>query len=252
MADRGEGLRVRFARIPGETPAAVLRRPLYLPAVLEGFGWAEEFSHTEYDTIRAGQFSQPAMGPVTARRLRAVDDVEALTMTWEPAWLVEQGVDPDDVHDELFAAGRSRRPVELLASLKLNEAPLLRMAITVRSIGVQLRRGQPDTLYYSLKFAEWRNAEVDRKGTGSARRGANSAGGGLPATHNLTAADTLHSLALRYYKSARAWPVIANANAIRGIGQGTPLVQMARFRVGSKIKIPVAGVVVGTGTASRG
>jgi nucleoid-associated protein YgaU len=242
MADRGEGLRVRFAKIPGETPAAVLRQPLYLPAVLEGFGWTEEFSHSEYDTIRAGQFSQPAMGPVTARRLRAVDDVEALTMTWEPAWLVEQGVDPDDVHDELFAAGRSRKPVELLASLKLNEAPLLRMAITVRSIGLQLRRGQPDTLYYSLKFTEWRNAEVGRKGAGSA-------GGALPTTHKLTATDTLHSLAMRYYKSARAWPVIAEANAIRGVGQSTALVRMARFRVGSKIKIPAAGIVSGTSTA---
>jgi len=252
MADRGEGLRVRFAKIPGETPAAVLSQPLYLPAVLEGFGWTEEFSHSEYDTIRAGQFSQPAMGPVTARRLRVVDDMEALTMTWDPAWLVEEGVDPDDVHDELFAAGRSRKPVELLASLKLNEVPLLRMAITIRSIGLQLRRGQPDTLYYSLKFSEWRNAEVDRKGTGSARQGSTSSGGSLPATHNLTASDTLHSLALRYYKSARAWPTIAEANSITGVGQSTPLVEMARFKVGSKIKIPADAFVAGTGTAARG
>lgn len=239
---RGEGLRVRFSKVAGETPAAVLRQPLYLPAVIEGFGWTEDFAHTEYDTIRAGQFSQPAMGPASARQLRTVDDMETLTMTWDPAWLVEEGVDPDDVHDELFAAGRSRQPVELLASLKLNEAPMLRMAITIRSIGSQLRRGQPDTTYYALKFVEWRNAEVGRKGAGSS-------GGALPTTHNLTATDTLHSLAMRYYKSAKAWPVIAEANSIRGVGQSTALVRMARFKVGSKIKIPAGGIVSGQATS---
>lgn len=241
---RGEGLRVRLSRIPGETPPGVLAAPLYLPAVIDGFGWTENFSHTEYDTVRGGQFSQPAMGPATARQLRGVDDVTALTMEWEPKWLVELGVDPEAVYDALFAAGRARAAVELLVAEKLGVGrPMLRMNITIRSINVQMRKGEPDTLYYLLRFTEWRNATAERKGAGGSEG---------PKTATLTATDTLHSLSMKFYKTATEWKAIATANGIKGVGQSTPLVQMARFKVGSKIKIPpVLGIKVGPSTTSQ-
>lgn len=211
--------------------------------MLNGFGWTETFSHSEYDTVSGGQFSQPAMGPATARQLRDTDDIETLTMTWEPSWLVELGVDPDDVYDELFSVARSRKPVELLVSPKLDERPLLRMSVTIRSIQIQVRKGEPDTLYYALRLKEWRNASVDRKGAGAP---------GLPTTHKLTASDTLHSLSMHYYKTATEWKAIAEANAIKGVGQSTRLVTMARFKVGSKLKIPeIRGIKVGVGTAAK-
>lgn len=240
---RGEGLRVRIASIPGETPKTVLRAPLYFPVLLNGFGWTETFSHTEYDTVRGGEFSQPAMGPATARKLRDTDDMETLTMSWEPSWLVEAGVEPDDVYDVLFGVGRSRKPVELLVAPKLGERPLLRMPITIRSIAIQMRKGEPDTLYYVVRAKEWRNASAERKGAGAPN---------LPTTHKLTASDSLHSLSTLYYKTATEWKAIAAANAIRGIGQSTKLVTMKRFKVGSKIKIPeIRAIRVGAGITSK-
>lgn len=227
---RGEGLRVRLSRIPGETPKTVLAQPLILPAVMRNFGWSEEALHSEYDTVRAGQFSQPALGPATARRLRAVDDVETLTVEWDAPWLVERGIDPDRVYDELFGVLRSRKPCELLVTPKFGpERPLLRMDITIRSIAPQMREGEADTIYYVLRWSEWRRAEGKRRGAGKPK---------LPTTHKLTATDTLYSLSMRYYYSARGADVIASANAIKGWGKKTPLVQMQRYKVGSKLKVP--------------
>lgn len=229
---RGQGLRVRLSRIPGETPKDVLRAPLYLPAVIDGFAWSEEFSHSEYETVRAGQLSQPAQGPATARMLRTVEDVETLTVEWDPPWLVEQGHDPDDVRRELFAIGRSRKPVELLATPKLGGESLLRMDVTVRSIRTQLRRGEPDSLYYSIAITEWRDATGARKGAGRGRSDK------LPTTHKLTATDSLYSLSTHYYHSAVGADDIAKANGIRKFGRKTALVKSKRYKVGSKIKIP--------------
>lgn len=229
---RSDGLRVRFARIPGETPKDVLTTPMYLPAVLRSFGWSEAFSHVEYDTVRAGQFSQAAQGPATARQLRTLDDVETLTVEWNPVWLVETGQSPEEVYSDLFAMARSRRPVELLASLRAGGPTLLRMNISIRSISVQLREGEPDSRYYTLRITEWR-----KPGTG--RRGGSGAGdpAKLPTTHVLTATDSLHSLSMHYYHSAGGADDIARANGIKW-GKKTPLVKMKRYKVGSKIKIP--------------
>jgi hypothetical protein len=235
---RSDGLRARFARIPGETPKTVLRLPLYLPAVLNSFGWSESFSHVEYDTIRAGQFSQPAQGPATARQLRVLDDVETLTVEWNPVWLVENAQNPEQVRAALFAIGRSRKPVELLVSLGLGGPTLLRLNVTMRSIQAQLRSGEPDSIYYALRISEWRSAKTQR-------RGATPGGDKLPTTHRLTATDTLHSLSMHYYHSANGANDIARANGITHFGYKTPLVKYKRFKVGSKIKIPRLSSAVG-------
>lgn len=226
-------MRVRFARIPGETPKTVLRKALFLPATIGAIGVTEEAQHTEYDTIRAGQFSQPAQGPVTARRLRSVDDIETLTVEWDPVWLVERGQDPADVRRQLYAILRSRRGVELLMTPKLGEtgAEFIRFAVTIRAISMQIRRGEPDTVYFTLKLSEWRNAAIKRKGQGTR-------GSKLPTTHRLTAQDTLHSLSQLYYLTSAHGRLIAKANKIKGVGLSTRLVLMKRFKVNSKIRIP--------------
>lgn len=231
---RGEGLRVRFKRIPGETPKGVLRRPLILPAVLGAFGWTEEFLHSDYGTVRAGQFSQPAAGPATARQLRTIDDIETLTVDWDPVWLVQSGQDPAEVRRNLYALGRSRKPAELLATLQFGDAPLLRLSVTVRSIAALLKEGEPDSIYYTLRLEEWRNATGGRRGEGKG-------GSRLPTTRRLKADDTLSSLAQHYYHSHKHWRTIAKANGIRDFGASTELVKHRRFKVGSKIRIPKVG-----------
>lgn len=233
---RGEGLRVRLARIPGETPKGVLHRPIILPAVLNTFGWTEEFLHSEYGTVRDGQFSQPAMGPPAARQLRTLDDIETLTIAWDPPWLVQQGQDPDDVYRQLFAIGRSKRAVELLATLQFGpQRPMMRTNITIRSISPLLKQGEADSMYYTVRISEWRDASGKRRGEG---RGSAAK---LPTTHKLTTADTLSSLSQHYYHSHKHWRAIAHANGIHGFGASTALVKYGRYKVGSKIKIPKVG-----------
>lgn len=226
-----DGLRVTLSAIPGETPAGILSSELTLPAVLRTFGWTEEAEHSEYTTVRDGQFSQPSQGDATARRLRGIDDIETLTLLYDPPWLVEQGLDPRDVYSDLFGVLRSRRAVELLVMSPLEDHAILHLdGCTIRSITVQMREGEPDTRYYNLKLVEWRGATVERRGTGSSSK--------LPTTHKLAAGDTLYSLSMRYYKTALRAEALKDANAIRGWGSKTPLVEMSRFKVGSKFKIP--------------
>jgi hypothetical protein len=227
---RGEGLRVRFAKVPGETPKGVLSEALILPAVMRGFSWSEEALHTEYDTVRGGQFSVPGQGPASARRLRTVDDIDTLTITWDPPWLIERGLDPDEVRSTLYAILRSRRAVELLVTPQFGHPSLLRMNVTVRSVSSAMREGEPDTIYYTLRLAEWRKLTAGRRGEGRASK--------LPKTHKLTATDSLYSLAMHYYHTSEAAAAIAFANGIRNWGKKTPLVKTKRYKVGSKITIP--------------
>lgn len=235
---QGRGLRVRFARIRGETPADILRTPLYLPAVVGAFSWTEEFTHTEYGTIEDGQFSQPALGGRDARQLRQLDNIETLTLTWTPAWLVAYNLDPAYVKRVLQQIGRSRRAFLLTATAKNSPTPtLMRTPATLRSLGTAMRQGEPDTLYYTLTIAEWRDAEVERRGHRRGK-GDDGRGGNLPTTHELEAIDTLYSLSRHFYKTHAGADDIAKANGIKTFGKKTPLVEYGGYKVGTKIKIP--------------
>jgi hypothetical protein len=124
----GPGLRVRFARIPHETPKNVLRHPLYLPVTLGDFTIEEEFEHRDYTTVGAGEFSAPAGGPATARRLRTTD-LETLTIDWHKyaRWLTNPHITPG------------------------------------RRVTRTLKPGEKDTRYYTLEIKEWRDNSLTRR-----------------------------------------------------------------------------------------
>lgn len=229
---RADGLRLRLARIPGETPKGVLSKPLILPAVLGSFGWAEDALHSEYDTIKAGEFSQPALGGAKARRLRKLDDVETLTVDWDPVWLIERGQDPQEVYSQMYAVLRSKKPCAMIATLNFTDRPLLQIDVTIRSITLQLRQGEPDSRYYVLSISEWRRADGRRKGSGA---GANRRHGTTAKVSDVT---TLYSLAIEFFGSYTAADSIAAANGIKGFGKNDFLWQYGRYKIGSTVKIP--------------
>lgn len=247
MARRGDGLRVRFARIPGETPATVLREPLYLPAVLGEFAVDESAEHSEYRTVGSGTFSQGTASrrtlSTTARQagadegpdLRSID-LEALTLDWDAPWLLERGVSPAHVKRELTRILRSKKPFEVLAMLRLGETrpEEVRMYATLRSVRRVLKHGEADTRYYSLSLREWRRPGVTRRAH-SAREGRHRRK--LPAKHVLKAGDTLYSLSKYYYGEYRGWRDIAEANGIRGWGAKNPIINHRRFKVGDRVVI---------------
>lgn len=242
---RGEGFRCRLAPIEGETPQEVLPKLVYLPALLGQLDLTETFGHTDFQTVAAGEFSQPSRGSVTARPLREMGDLETLTVEWDPVWLVERGQDPEEVYRRLFAIGRSRKPVQLTIAARLDQRATVQMNITFRSIQMQIRKGEPDTVYYAIRIKEWRDA------TGRRRRGNDRPRGSkLPTTHKITASDTLHSLSKHYYHSYQYADDIARFNGIKGFGVSTSLVQSKRFKLNDKLKIP--GIKVEIVDVNRG
>jgi hypothetical protein len=158
-----EGLRCRFARIPGETPKGVLDSSLTLPAVLGNVEVTEEAQHSEYDTVSAGQFSEPAQGGSVARMLRTIE-LEGLTLEWDAAWLVKSGQDPDKVRGTLLAILRSKKGVEILLTMpgEPTASPELRMFCTFRSVRRTMRQQENDTRYYNIAIKEWRRKAASR------------------------------------------------------------------------------------------
>lgn len=232
---RGEGFRARLSRIPGQTPKGLLAQPLYLPALLNDIANVETAIFSEYTTISNGEFSQPAMGPATARSLRTPEDFETLTVDWDPPWLVQRGIDPNTVRDTLFEILRSRKPVHVLVTPKLGDGPVVvNMDITFRQVIERVKGGEPDAVYFSITPKEWRKDGVQRSGEGRSDS--------LPTTHDLTDTDSLYSLSQHYYHSALGADDIAKANGIKSFGKKTLLVKHPRFKVGSKLKIPLVAI----------
>jgi hypothetical protein len=163
-------------------------------------------------------------------------------MTWKPRWLVEQRMNPAHVRREVNAVLHARKPVEMTAWLTRHHQ-VLRMNITLRTLRTEMREGEPDTLYYTLSFREWRHPDTRRRG----RLGVDK----LPTTHYLDGNDSLYSLSKLYYHTHAGWDDIARANHIRHFGKKTPLVKHRRFKVGSKIKIPLPSFPLGAGQTEQ-
>lgn len=228
-----DGLRVRLTRVPGETPKGILRRRLYLPAVLGDQTIEELATFTDQLTHRAGEFSYPTQGGPGARMLRTFP-LDFLTLDWEAPWLAEY-YNPDKVVDELTAIIRSKRPVSVLALLRHSaraRPTVFHANVTLRRLARTLRPGEADTRYGTLELKEWRATTGVRLTSESGKRAS------LPTTHILGPDDTLEFLSKKYYGSPRYWRTIANANGLRSWGPRTRIVKSSRFRVGSVIKIP--------------
>lgn len=233
MTRRGDprpGLHARLRRVGDLTPRRVLREPLTLPVVWgDQFEIEEEALWEEFDTVGAGRFAQPAAGK-HAEALRTFT-AEAMTMTWDPKWLVAPGQDPEDVLRDLKLILRKRAIFDLLVVNKpsVGFAEFAGFA-TIRRLAIILKRGEPDTRYLQIDMSSHRRMSSRRRRHGNAAN--------LPTTATLDANDTLRSLANHYYGSGEEWRLIAAANGITSWGSEDPLVKMGRYKVGDRIKIP--------------
>jgi nucleoid-associated protein YgaU len=224
------GLHARFRRISDLTPRSVLRQPFTLPAVIgDDFTVEEEALWEEFQTVSAGTFATPAAGEHGVA-LQTIS-TEALTLTWDPSWLAAPGQNPRTVINTLRKILRKRAVFDLLVTRKPG-ADFAEFAdfASIRRLAVTVKRGEPDTRYFQIDFAQHRRISSRRRRHG---RTAN-----LPTTATLDANDTLRSLALHYYGSESRWRLIAEANGIKQWGGADPLVKMGRFKVGDRIKIP--------------
>jgi hypothetical protein len=231
----GEGLLARFAPLAGVTPATVMRSPFWLPALLGTLVVNDTASFTDYDTVSSGQYSQPAAGDLSARQQRTLS-ADTLTVDFDYGWLVAGGQDPQALRDTLDRILWGRRAVELMVTWRpsAGEPPVIHMDCTLRTLSREVRPGERDARYMTLGITEWRSATTARRGSTQQTR--------FPTTRALTATDTLHSLAYLYYRDYAKWRQIRDEpkNHIpRAFAQNTPLVRLPRYKVGSKIVLPV-------------
>lgn len=225
------GLHARMRSVSGLTPRSVLREPLRLPVVMgDSFTTEEEALWEEFDTVSAGRFASPAAGK-DARALTTVS-TESMTMTWDPGFLTNPDTGALMMIRNLRKILRKRAVFDLLVVQKPNVIgiPDFSGLATVRRLAVTAKSGEPESRYFQIDISSHREISASRRRHG--------AGATLPTTAKLTSSDTLRSLALHYYGTGEFWRLIAQANGITGWGSETPLTQMGRYKVGSRVKIP--------------
>lgn len=236
------GLHVRLRSVHDFTPAHLLRQPLLLPVMIgEELAIDEEYPWEDFTTIGSGEHSSPAPGHA---RPQARFTGETMSLTWDARWLANPDVNPEKLRRELLRLGRQRAIFDLLVVNKPS-ADFAEFSgyAAIRRISRAIKRGEPDSRYYSIDFAEYRPMTVGQR--------KHKFGSKRPTTHVLDKNDTLRSLARQYLGHEGYWRLIATANGLTNWGSNDPIVDSKRYKVGDRIKIPDEGSHAG-GIAAGG
>ncbi|HXI94950.1 MAG TPA: hypothetical protein VNG04_02385 [Candidatus Acidoferrum sp.] len=234
MPDSGDntpraGVHARLRAVHDLTPSSVLREPLLLPVVIgEELSIDEEYLWEDFTTVASGEHSSPSPG--NSRPLARLTG-ETMSLTWNPRWLANPDVNPEQVRRELLRIGRRRAIFDLLLVNKpgADFAEFSGYA-TIRRISSALKRGEADSRYYTLDIVEYRPMSAGRRKHRYGTR--------RPTTHALDANDTLRSLARELLGNEGYWRKIAAANGLTHWGSNDPIVDSKRYKVGDRIKIP--------------
>lgn len=223
------GLHVRLSAIHTLTPRAVLRAPLLLPVVIgEEFSIDEEYPWEDFTTVGSGEHSSPAPGNA---RPQAKFTGETMSLTWDARWLANPDISPEKLRRELLRIGRRRAIFDLLVVNRPRaDFAEFNGYASIRRISRAIKRGEADSRYYTIDFAEYRPMSAGRR---KHRYGART-----PTTHALDKNDTLRSLARELLGNEGYWRLIAQANGLTNWGSDDPIVDSKRYKVGDRIKIP--------------
>lgn len=144
-----------------------------------------------------------------------------------------------NVTEELEALLNAGTPFRLIAWDKaLWDKADADLAVTLRSLSMRERAGEPDARYYDLGFTQHREPQTRRRGYGRAKaklpavvrihddgRASEVISQGDPIEHNnrdvigtKNHPATLRKLAKHFYNSHSAWKVIAKRNGIKNFG----------------------------------
>ena len=156
---------------------------------------------------------------------------------------------PQKVADELQRIESRLTPVMLIVWNKaLYAQPDIRMPVTIRSLSVRERAGEPDTRYFDFQFVEFRRPKLRRRGyAGHPRKRdlpavvqvdkygvateANYSDGGVgPGATIGTRKNpaTLRMLAKYWYGQPSEWKRIAAKNGLKNWGGSEPLDKLGR------------------------
>lgn len=282
---RSEGLQVALTKITGVTDKDQLDVRGPGPKRLDGFffqcpptdAFTVEYahSHSDYETVNAGQFSRRG-----GRQLRAVT-FETLFVDYG-LFVVEHaplgGPVEEDIEDltaalvELTESGSPflltvahAIPRQFRALSAAVIGPELQMPATLRTLSVSERAGEGDARYVNVSFTEYRDPVI------SAGRNRRKRSGGveLPLTGTITKAGVfeytgaaglrkvtgrnngpvnLRQLSKWFYKTPNLARHIGKANGIPDWGGDDPIRDHARYKKGGSLTIPRALI----GTVSSG
>lgn len=235
----GEGLRLRFSALAGLTAPGLLDSPFYFQVPpLENFSRQMGYAHSEYDTLRSGQFSRPA-----GMQLRTWQ-FQTIFLDYEFSLAVYGEVpNPLEAADELEALLESGTPFKFYAgSPRLwgrSDFQQGSVPVTLRTLQVDERAGEVDCRYIDVSLSEFRRPAISGRGFGNSRGHIGSPY--LPA--NLVVRllpenrDTLYELARFYYGSASKWRVIAKVNGL-DVPPSVSLREWYMRRKDKKLRIP--------------
>lgn len=255
-----EGLRVHLSKIPGITEGGLLAEPFVFQCPpLDEFTVDYAFSHQDYDTATAGQFSRP--GGLQLRQTT----FDTLFVDWGGFTVTNDFPPIEELTADLIELCESGSPFLLTIAHQLPPGgftnwaltlagPELQMYATLRTLRVIERAGEGDARYANVAFVEYRDpvtatfraGKKVRVGGRTFPRGVTIGPDGRGVTDKgflLADVVTLASLARSFYGFASGGALIAKANGLTDWGFNTPLIQHPRFGpnnrpVGGKLTIP--------------
>lgn len=256
---RKVGLRVVIEPIPGLSDEGIITRAGYYFQCppLEELSYEVQHSHTDYDTVSAGQFSRRG-GP----QLRTVG-FDTLFVDQGSYTILDEDPVIEEAIDTLQAICASGSPFLLTCAHELppggyltwsetQAGPELQMAATLRTVRVTEKAGEPDARYATVTFVEYRAPIVGRQRLGK-RPGRRKFPRKVKLQSDGRAFDedrreigspplaplTLRVLARHFYRDPSMWRQIARANGVTDWGGDHALILHSKYRRdGGTITVP--------------
>jgi hypothetical protein len=245
-AQGGLGLKVVMEPIPGITkPGLMPLNGIFLQTPpTDSFDRDYGYSHTDYQTARAGQFSQPG-----GRNLRTTS-FDTLVLDYA-AWAFYNDQPYEELVTKLIQICEGGSAFLLTASHDIPSGgygnwslalagPEIQWPATLRSLRVSEKAGEPDSRYLTMSFTEYRDPNTSARSVqGLTSRPSTIK---LPTTVLLYADGhavddtgkplgnppahpvTLAMIAQRWYGDAAQWRAIAARNGFRNTGANDALI----------------------------
>lgn len=174
--DRGLQVVLKRCRF---TRKGVLAEPMFFQcAPLDEFGWDTTFNWIDYDTVNGGQYSRRG-----GRMLRTLT-LSSLAIDWEAPWAKNygnkrerpmdnsdfygMGVRPEKVARRLDKLVTQGTPIMLIVkNPDLYKRPDFQHIVTLRSVHLSEKAGEPDARYFELGITEYRAPKTPRRKYGA-------------------------------------------------------------------------------------
>jgi hypothetical protein len=201
------GTMIVMNEIPGFTPRGLLSVPYTFQAPpLDEMTITTQANFNDFMTPKRGEFSRSQ-----GRSLQRIQ-FGTVFLDYNDVWTVwSEDMPPDPVVSVQFLekVAATCRPFWLtIGEPVLRDLPDFDMPATLRSVTRRATGGEVDARYVDVEFAEYRDLQLPIKTIRTQRTGH------FPVTVTISDLsfsrnqDTLHALALRYYKDPSKWDVI--------------------------------------------